>query len=244
MLNIQMPLFMYFRKMIIACFLVTGIFTTAQEEKINQFDKKGNRHGVWKGIHEETDRPRYEGVFKNGKETGVFKYFDDTRAGSVIATRDFSKGDGSVYVTFFDQKGNKVSEGLINKNRQYEGEWKYYHQESPQLMTVETYVNGKLNGKSTVYYPDGKIASETIYANGIKEGVFKKYSQQGIILEEIPYKNNQFYGLVTYRDVKGNIIAQGLYEKGLKKGIWKYYENGKLIKEEDTQATRTIRKVD
>src|SRR5690554_6112593 len=221
---------MYFKRIIIACFLITGVFAIAQEEKINQFDQAGNRHGLWKGVHEETNRPRYEGVFKNGKETGVFKYFDDTRAGSVIATRDFSKGDGSAYVTFFDQKGNKVSEGLINKNKQHEGEWRYYHKESPQLMTVETFANGKLHGKSTVYYPDGKLASETIYVNGVKEGVFKKYSQQGIVLEEIPYRNNQFYGLVTYRDIKGNIIAQGLYEKGLKKGIWKYYEDGKLIK--------------
>lgn len=227
---------MYYRILLVACVLFTGVFTIAQEEQINQFDQEGKRHGLWKGIYEETNRPRYEGVFVHGKETEIFKYFDDTRAGSVIATRDFSKGDGSAYVTFFDQKGNKVSEGLINKNKQHEGEWKFYHKESPQLMTVETYVNGKLNGKSTVYYPDGKIASETIYANGIKDGIFKKYSQQGIVLEEIPYKNNQFYGLVTYRDVKGNIIAQGLYEKGLKKGIWKYYQDGKLIKEEDTET--------
>ena len=31
-----------------------------------------------------------------GKETGIFKYFDDTKAGTVIATQViFLKGDGS-----------------------------------------------------------------------------------------------------------------------------------------------------
>lgn len=211
-------------------------FSFAQEEKINQFDANGNRHGLWRGVHEKSQRPRYEGTFVNGKETGIFKYFDDTKAGTVIATRDFSKGDGSCYVTMYNQKRNKVSEGLLNKNKENEGEWKYYHQDSPQPMSIEYYKNGKLNGKSVVFYKNGKIASETYYVNGVKEGIYKKFSEKGIVLEEITYKNNQFNGLVTYRDAKGNIIAQGMYEKGLKKGIWKFYENGKLVKEVDTNS--------
>jgi len=211
-------------------------FSVAQEEKFNQFNAKGNRHGIWKGVHEKSQRPRYEGTFVNGKETGVFKYFDDTKAGTLIATRDFSKGDGSCYVIMYNQKSNKVSEGLLNKNRENEGKWKYYHQNSPQLMSVETFKNGKLNGKSTVYYKNGKIASETHYKDGIKDGLYKKYSENGIVLEEIPYKNNQFFGKVIYRDIHGKVISEGMYEKGLKKGIWKFYENGKLIKEVDTDS--------
>jgi len=211
-------------------------FSVAQEEKFNQFNEKGNRHGVWKGVHEKSQRPRYEGTFVNGRETGVFKYFDDTKAGTVIATRDFSKGDGSCYVIMYNQKGNKVSEGLLNKERQNEGVWKYYHQNSPQPMSVETFRNGKLHGKSTVYYKNGKIASETHYKDGIKDGLYKKYSESGIVLEEIPYKNNQFFGKVIYRDINGKVISEGMYERGLKKGIWKFYENGKLIKEVDTDS--------
>ncbi len=212
----------------------------AQEEKINQLDAKGNRHGVWKGVHEKSQRPRYEGTFVNGKETGVFKYFDDTKAGTVIATRDFSKGDGSCYVVMYNQKGNKVSEGLLNKDKQNHGVWKYYHQNSPQSMSVETFNNGKLHGRVVVYYKNGKIASETHYEDGVKEGIFKKYSEDGIVLEEIPYKNNQFNGWVIYRDINGQIIAQGMYEKGLKKGIWKFYENGKLIREVDSESKEFI----
>ena len=79
------------------------------QEKTNQLDDKGLRHGLWKGFFEESKRPRYEGVFNHGQETAVFKYFDDTKAGSVIATRDFTKGKGNCYTIVFDQKGNKVS---------------------------------------------------------------------------------------------------------------------------------------
>jgi len=229
---------MRFTKILLLSFFVMSTLGWSQEQTINQFDEKGNRHGVWKGIHEKSKRPRYEGTFVHGKETGIFKYFDDTKAGKVIATRDFSRGDGGCYVTFFDQKGNKVSEGYINKEKENEGKWVYYHKESPQIMSVENFKNGKRQGKVVVFYQDGKIASETHYNEGIKEGVFKKYSRSGIVLEEIPYKNDQFSGLVTYRDQSGNIIAQGMYEKGLKMGIWKYYENGKLTKEVNEEEKR------
>lgn len=228
--------------LILLLFTVCNLsFAQETEEKINQFDENGNRHGLWKGVYEKSKRPRYEGTFIHGKETGVFKYFDDTKAGTVIATRDFSQGDGGAYVTFYDQKGHKVSEGYVNKDKQNHGEWKYYHQSSPQLMAVEHYNNGKLHGKSLVFYKDGKIASETYYVDGVKEGIYKKYAENGVVLEEIPYKNNQFYGLVTYRYTDGSIYTQGMYEKGLKKGIWRYYENGKLVKEVDTE-TNTVTK--
>lgn len=220
-------------------FLLFSVFSFAQGE-INQFDTNGNRHGLWKGTYEKSQRPRYEGVFEHGKETGIFKYFDDTKAGKVIATRDFSKGDGSCYAIFYDRKGNKVSEGVINKDRQNEGEWKYYHQESPQIMSVETYKNGKLEGVKKVFYKDGKIASETHYVNGVKEGVHKQYAENGVVIEEIPYKNNQFNGWVIYRDRHGKTTAEGKYEKGLKKGIWKFYEDGKLVKEVDSESKEFI----
>lgn len=221
-------------------FLLFTVFSFAQEEQINQYDADGNRHGLWKGVYEKTKRPRYEGVFEHGKETGIFKYFDDTKAGKVIATRDFSKGDGSCYAVFYDRKGNKVSEGGINKDRQNEGVWKFYHKESPQIMAIENYKNGKLDGVRKVFYKNGKIASETHYVDGVKEGVFKQYADNGVVLEEIPYKNNQFHGWVIYRDYSGNLVAEGQYEKGLKKGIWKFYENGKLIKEVDSESKEYI----
>jgi len=228
----------YQRQILIFIFLFISFFALSQDQEINQFDKDGNRHGLWKGFHKESKRLRYQGVFVHGKETGIFKYFDDTKAGDVIATHDFSKADGSCYVTFFLQNGNKVSEGMLDKDKQNQGLWKYYHKNSQQPMSVENYINGKLDGKSTVFFLDGKIASQTNYKNGIKEGISRRYSEKGIVLEEIPYKNGKFDGWVIYRNTKGEFIAQGMYEKGLKKGIWKFYENGKLIREVDTDKKK------
>lgn len=207
-------------------FMSMGLFA---QEGINKMDDKGQRHGVWKGIYQESKRPRYEGTFDHGKETGTFKYFDDTQAGSVIATRTFAK-DGSCYTTFFDQKGNKVSEGK-EVNKLFEGEWKFYHKESPVVMAVENYAKGKLNGIRKVYFLNKKINEETAYVNGVKNGIYKKYSETGIVLEDAVYKNDEYNGPVTYKNEKGEIVVKGNFVNGKKMGMWQFYENGKQVKE-------------
>jgi antitoxin component YwqK of YwqJK toxin-antitoxin module len=217
-------------KKILFLFLTLSTFIANAQDKINQLDDKGNRHGLWRGTHKESNRIRYEGTFNHGKETGVFKYFDDTKAGTVIATRDFSKGDGSCYAVFYDQKGNKVSEGkLVNKLP--EGEWKYYHFESKQLMSVEFYKNGKLSGVRKVYYKNGTLAEETNYISGIKEGVSKTYSEKGQLLDSHIYKKGQYDGVASYYDGMGNKMYEGSYVNGKRVGTWKFYEKNKVIKE-------------
>ena len=57
------------KKLIFITFLVLANLVSAQD-KLNQFDEQGLRNGFWKGVHEESKRPRYEGTFEHGKETG------------------------------------------------------------------------------------------------------------------------------------------------------------------------------
>jgi antitoxin component YwqK of YwqJK toxin-antitoxin module len=52
----------------------------------------------------------------------------------------------------------------------FTGEWKYYHQASKIVMTLENYKNGKL-GLRSVYYPSGKIAEEISYLNNEKRSL-------------------------------------------------------------------------
>ncbi|WP_396141041.1 toxin-antitoxin system YwqK family antitoxin [Flavobacterium sp.] len=196
-------------------------------QDFNKFDEKGKRHGLWKGVHEESKRPRYEGTFEHGKEVGMFKYFDDTRDGTVIATREFNAKDNSCYTIFYNQNKNKVSEGKV-VNKQFVGEWKYYHEDLPSIMTIELYVNGKLNGIRKVFYKSGEIAEETNYKDGIKNGTYKSYAENGIVLEESIYKNGEYDGQAIYRNVDNQIAAQGLFKNGKKVGIWKMLVKGKL----------------
>ena len=150
----------------------------------NQIDATGNKHGLWKGYYEVSKKPRYEGIFNHGKEQGIFKFFDDTNAGTVIATREFNATDNSCTTIFYNQKGSKVSEGKV-ANKKFEGLWTYYHEDSNQIMTSEFYVNGKLDGSKKVYYSNGKLAQETVYKNGLKVGFDKRYAENGTIIETI-----------------------------------------------------------
>lgn len=198
----------------------------------NPVDQNGKKHGVWKGFYEESGRPRYEGTFEHGKEVGIFNFFDDTKAKTIIATRTFNAKDNSCYTIFYDQKKNIVSEGK-EINRLREGQWKYYHKESKVIMTLENYKKGKLEGVRTVYYPSGKIADETIYKNGLKEGVYKKYSEKGIVLENSFFKKNEYDGLAIYKDPNDMVVAKGKFKDGKKVGMWQFFINGKLTSEEN-----------
>ena len=129
--------------------------------------------------------------------------------------------------TFYNQNKNKVSEGKVI-NKQFEGEWKYYHEDSPTIMTLENYVDGKLNGIRKVFYQSGKIAEETNYVNGIKDGAYKKSTEDAVVLEESFFKNGEYDGKAVFRDETNQIAGQGLFKAGKKVGMWKIFEKGKL----------------
>ncbi len=196
----------------------------------NKLDEKGKKHGFWKGVYEDTKNLKYEGTFEHGKEVGVFNFFDNTRTKKIIATREFNSKDNSAFTIFYDQDKNKVSEGKV-VNKQFEGQWKYYHQASKAIMTIENYSKGKLEGLRSVFYLSGKIAEETNYKNNLKEGIYKRYTENGIVIEETLYKNNEYNGLATFTDPEGNVVSKGKFTNGKKTGIWQFFEKGKLVKE-------------
>lgn len=235
---------MLINKVIFHAFSVLYCLTMFSQNDVNKFDSGGKRDGLWKGTYEKSKRPRYEGVFSHGNEIGIFKYFDDTKASSLIAIRDFSKGNGSCYAIFYDQKSNKVSEGkLVTKLP--EGEWKYYHFQSDQLMNVENYKAGKLSGPKKVFYKDGSLAEVSNYLNGKLDGNYKKYAENETILEDSNYKNGQLNGAALYYDGQGKLSLKGQYKNDRKWGYWETYENGKLVKKEKiSKETRKTFKVD
>ena len=210
-------------------YLIVVLFASLSlyAQEINKLDENSKKNGSWKGIYEESKRPRYEGTFNHGKEVGLFKFFDDTKAGTVIATREFNAKDNSCYTIFYNQNKNKVSEGKV-VNKQFEGDWKYYHEDLPTVMTLEHYVNGKLDGVRKVYYKSGEITEETAYKDGIKDGAYKSYTESGIVLEESIYKNGEYEGLAIFRNVENQITAQGIFKNGKKIGMWKILVKGKL----------------
>ncbi|MCR5861832.1 hypothetical protein LRS05_06625 [Flavobacterium sp. J372] len=224
-------------KSIIVTLLLFFISLVGRAQDINKMDAEGKRHGLWKGIYEDTKLPRYEGTFEHGKETGVFRFFENSKKSPLAATREFSAKDNSCYTIFYGEKEKKTGEGReVNKIRQ--GEWKFYHPDGKTIMSVENYKDGKIIGTRKVYFPDGKIAEETVYTDGIKNGPYKKYTEKGLVLEEAVYVKDQFHGPATYRNDAGQVVSTGQYKNGKKAGLWKFYKDRKLEKEVDMSASR------
>ena len=211
--------------------------TLFSQSDFNKLDENGNKNGVWKGIYEESKRPRYEGAFEHGKEIGLFSYFDDTKSRTIIATREFNSKDNSAYTIFYDQNKNKVSEGKVI-NKLHEGAWTYYHKASAIIMTLENYKNGKLEGLKTINFPSGNVAEFTNYKNGIREGIYKKIAENGVILEESTYLNGELNGTSIFKAPDGLVVAKGMFKQGKKVGIWLFYENGKIVSKDNFDTPR------
>lgn len=225
--------FCFFKIILFFCF-ISPIFS---QSDFNKLDENGKKNGVWKGVYQESKRPRYEGAFEHGKEAGLFTYFDDNKTSSVIATREFNNNDNSAYTIFYDQKKNKVSEGKVI-NKIHEGLWTYYHEASKIIMTLENYKNGKLEGLKTINFPSGKVAELTNYKNGIKDGTYKKIAENGTLLEESFYVNGEINGVSTFKAPDGLVVAKGMFKQGKKVGIWLFYENGKLVSKDNFDKPR------
>ena len=122
-----------------------------------------------------------------------------------------------------------MSEGKV-VNKLFEGQWKYYHLASKNIMTIENYSKGKLEGLRTVFYPSGKVAEEINYKNNLKNGFYKKYTEKGVLLEESNFKNNVYDGAAIFKESNGNVASKGQFLNGKKAGIWQFFEKGKLSK--------------
>ena len=220
-------------KHIFTYFLLLLVFTVSSQN-INQFDGNGNRHGIWKKNFDNTNVLRFEGQFNHGKEVGLFKFYLNVNKTAVLsATREFLVNDTKAHVKFYASNGKIISEGQMN-GKIYIGEWKYYQNNSNQLLTLEHFdANGNLTGDRFIYYVNGKVAEKEQYKNGRLDGSSLWYSEEGKILKEFIYNNGELHGLSKYYSPTGELIIEGAYKEGQKAGIWKYYENGKLTEEKD-----------
>ncbi|MGR7812039.1 toxin-antitoxin system YwqK family antitoxin [Lacinutrix undariae] len=217
-------------------YFILSLFVTSVmvAQTVNQFDKDGKRHGIWKKDYNQTDQIRYQGTFDHGKEIGVFNYYTLNKGKSVLsAVKTYTENSNIAEVKFLSSKGKIISQGQMN-GKLYAGTWTYYHRKSAAVMSTESYNNqGELEGEKLVFYDNGQVAERLNYVNGKIEGVSTWYSEKGIALKIFTYKNNELHGSSKYYDIEGVLLAEGDYKHDLKHGIWKYYEDGKLKEEKD-----------
>lgn len=217
--------------LVLLCFFYTS---NSISQNVNAYDENNKRTGVWRKYYD-NNSIRYEGEFLNGKEIGVFKFYDKLNNRFPTIIKEFSKSSDSVLVSFFSSKGKLQSKGyFINKKRV--GTWQYFF-ENGKILSKENYKNGVLHGELINYYPNGKETEITEYKNGLKNGISKKFSSDGVLIEFVNYIINKLHGKAKYFDLEGNLKEQGEYKKGKRIGKWQYYVDGELATKKEKEKT-------
>jgi antitoxin component YwqK of YwqJK toxin-antitoxin module len=223
------------KSLLIFTIILISNFIFAQQ---NVTDAKGLKQGYWKKPSGEAGKILYEGMFRDGIPQGTFKYYYpfDT----VQAIFDFRKDGKISYAKIFHQNGKLAGKGkYINEykgteivNRLKDSVWIYYD-DLGVMISKDVYSNGKKNGTSYVYLPDGKIAEERNYKMDVQEGAFKQYYDGKILKGEGTYVNGKLEGKNVYYYPNGVQAASGYYKNGLKSGAWIYKEKDGKIKEKE-----------
>lgn len=226
------------------CYTVLFVLSALIVSKAQVTDANGKKQGYWKK-KDERNHLVYEGTFKDDKPVGRFKYYhpNDT----VRAIMDFSKDGKSAYARLFHMNGKRMAEGRYVQKELKDSVWTYYD-ELGTLLSRETYKNGKKNGPSYVYLPDGDVSEERNFVNDVQDGAFIEYFNAKQLKSKANYVNGQIEGRVCYYYPNGIEVAAGFYKNGKKNGPWIYktktgkisekelYKNGELASPKETEA--------
>ena len=97
-------------------------------------------------------------------------------------------------------------------------------------ITVTTHEDGTpYTGTIIDYYDDGSIEGERTFKNGLLDGPFKHYNENGIVDMKGTYNNyGKMEGCFKYYGKNGEIISEETYKNGVKNGVFKFYKDGHL----------------
>lgn len=112
-------------------------------------------------------------------------------------------------------------------------------------LSVTPMRKGVVHGIAIFYYPDNKRKEQTTFANGISQGVFKRFDKDGILVLEGILNNGEKNGVWTtwYDEVQKQ--EERSYLNGEPDGKWTYwYIDGELKREETYKLGKIIEEKD
>ena len=194
---------------------------------------------------------QYEENLKNGKtieyaQDGriiTFKFYKKGLISSIEKFNRFNRYSEKAGIWKYFHENNRVSEEGPYRNNLRHGVFRFYNTKG-DLENIVRYefgvevIENKLLNKSDVlisYHNNGEISEETVYKNGLKNGVSRIFNQEGNIVDGNIFKNGiktcsgvtdrsgleQGVWELYYDD--GSVKAIGSYENGNKVGEWKYF---------------------
>ncbi|MGY6560648.1 MAG: toxin-antitoxin system YwqK family antitoxin [Luteibaculaceae bacterium] len=192
--------------------------------QINRTDENGLKQGPWQKIHTDTQRPAYNGFFKDDKPVGTWQYFD--KRGKITAELNYIRISDSAQAKIFDEKGGLKAAGLyVNKKK--EGMWRFFDDRGKKS-SEQMFSNDTPNGVYKVFYLNGVVAEQMEYKNGELDGPWSRFYEDGKPYSSVLYVDGFREGLYKEFFPSGKLLQEGHYVKGNQKGEWNFYlENGR-----------------
>lgn len=100
--------------------------------------------------------------------------------------------------------------------------WQYFDR-NEQLRTVDFYIDGKKNGLSIYYYPNGETYESYEFKNDLKHGDWIRYDRDKNKTINAHYKNGKLDGCFTTYFKNGITKVDGMYQKNKRHGKWIFY---------------------
>jgi len=192
-------------------------------------DAAGRKQGYWKK-KDASGKLVYEGLFKDDKPVGKFKYYYPND--SVKAILNFKDNGAYAYAQLFHTNGKRMAVGKYIHKEIKDSLWSYFD-EAGQLISKDVYKAGKKEGLCYVYLPDGKLSEEKNYRNDLLYGEFKEYFDGVNLRSKGVYLDGKLDGRTVYYFPNGTEVAAGFHRNGLKTGPWIYRtESGKVREKE------------
>ncbi len=130
-------------------------------------------------------------------------------------------------VFIFDESFSILNGGVYQNNRLFSGHLKKL--ELSGAWSDETYIKGKLHGKSLSNYADGKLKSEGQYKKGKAVGIHRGWWPNGNLRLEQEYKNGHLSGEAKEWFANGQLARVNLFLSGRQNGLQQgWREDGKL----------------
>lgn len=163
-------------------------------------------------------KPKYHGMFTDGKKTGVWKQWDiDGKYGIGSFKEDIPDGKW----TFYYADGSLKSEGKFH-NGQKNGIWTEYRENGD--VAEGNYINGLADGTWVCRYKNNKPCFYGSYKLGKMNGFWKEWNLLGQ-LSQGNYIDDVKDGLWSFFDTQGNKTTEGTYLNGKQDGEWRKYDN-------------------
>lgn len=153
----------------------------------NEFDKSGDR--ALNKTYASNGRLIATGYYEYQKKEGEWKYFDKD-SGQLLLVEENKAGKVHGWSRLYNPNNGVMVEETQYVEGEPNGQCRKYSDTGVLLMECQ-YCDGVLNGPTKSYYPNTALKEEGQYANGKKVGVWKTYNEDGDVIAEEAFSNQE-----------------------------------------------------